>query len=741
MFSSSSPPRPKRKAPSTSTPERSTKRAGPSINDIPSSADSTLLRVPPRLMHIRRAVFLLQETIGWSAEQFDQCWPFMDNFWVLDQTRQITKKHTVASYWYCRLWAGPGASEGSGKKAKKLRRAESCRMKLKMVKQFSSINPDILLSVSLSLHQDKKDENQCFEHNHTLEYIDHITLNSFIQTTAADLIEHGYAPASIKQILTGIKYPVNAIALFEAGGKRVTLNDIHNAGHAWQSKNPDIRIQGARELWQEQLDSCLTFLTKQKDVYSANISVKRKVDGQMGHGIIFATAGRILTLRRRGHLAIMDSAHHTNSLKWFLFTVMVRDESGKWIPCAHMLSQYEDGDIIREFLKVIRRWSGGPEGWRLRYFITGDSAAEQRGVRGAFQGSKEGTTEVSHFLCRKHSERTLKRNLGAQDCKAAYQHIYSALYFKHTKMGCEQSIEAAIQEGPPRERDYIRREWWETRQNWAYYARQHSCLLLQCMTTNAVETWHNSIKSAANGEAAMVKFSLSGCASHILRIGDQWEHRAHATAINFRTTCLPECSEEPALLKFPEPVQRLIVEQRRKGLELADEGELPKYELSDDLVCTCLFYRQYQLPCAHLWQYHTMSGVFNESHWGKWAYMFEDCGFEVYEGTTKTYQISEICNAIDGPSRQMLEVREVLDNIEAKFSEIEELTSTMDQDVRRFWGNKWVDLLRMLTGDIRRRGAEQALEELRAEGHRPEEMELAAGWRASSDGYRSEDEG
>ena len=55
-------------------------------------------------------------------------------------------------------------------------------------------------------------------------------------------------------------------------------------------------------------------------------------------------------------------------------------------------------------------------------------------------------------------------------------------------MGCEQSIEAAIRMAPSRKRDYIWREWWETRQIWAYYARQHSCLLLQYMTTNGVES-------------------------------------------------------------------------------------------------------------------------------------------------------------------------------------------------------------------------------------------------------------
>ena len=131
MFSLPSPPR-KRKA--SSIPEASGKRARPSLNSIPSSADSTLLRVPPGLIDIRQAVFLLQETIGWTTEQFNQYWPFIDNFWVLNQTRQITK-YTVALYWYCRLWAAPRVSEGSGKKARKLRRAESCRIKLKALQR------------------------------------------------------------------------------------------------------------------------------------------------------------------------------------------------------------------------------------------------------------------------------------------------------------------------------------------------------------------------------------------------------------------------------------------------------------------------------------------------------------------------------------------------------------------------------------------------------------------------------
>lgn len=72
-----------------------------------------------------------------------------------------------------------------------------------------------------------------------------------------------------------------------------------------------------------------------------------------------------------------------------------------------------------------------------------------------------------------------------------------------------------------------------TKQKWANYARQHSPLLLQCMTTNVVESWHASLKKHADGEirfrhrawfviiicmvgkAHLVTFSLKGTASHV----------------------------------------------------------------------------------------------------------------------------------------------------------------------------------------------------------------------------------
>ena len=62
--------------------------------------------------------------------------------------------------------------------------------------------------------------------------MDYIKLNSYIHATTAAEIKHGYIAASVKKLLTSIKYMANATALSEASGKQITLRDIANARHA-----------------------------------------------------------------------------------------------------------------------------------------------------------------------------------------------------------------------------------------------------------------------------------------------------------------------------------------------------------------------------------------------------------------------------------------------------------------------------------------------------------------------------
>jgi hypothetical protein len=87
----------------------------------------------------------------------------------------------------------------------------------------------------------------------------------------------------------------------------------------------------------------------------------------------------------------MDSTHKTNQLKWKLFTIIVRDNYGCWVPVAHALLSNEFGELIAEFLLLIKQWAN----WKLRFALTDDSAAEIKAFRLAFPGLSAGEMEVS----------------------------------------------------------------------------------------------------------------------------------------------------------------------------------------------------------------------------------------------------------------------------------------------------------------------------------------------------------
>lgn len=137
--------------------------------------------------------------------------------------------------------------------------------------------------------------------------------------------------------------------------------------------------------------------------------------------LIVCLLARLRLLRRRGYLVLMDSAHNTNLLKCKIFTMMIRDEYASWMPGAHMLASNEDDDIIEAFLCQIKTWCR--DSWMLCYIITNNSAAGQQAVSLTFRGLIAGEMEVSHFLCRKYSKRTLDRELAGNKCNEAKKHL------------------------------------------------------------------------------------------------------------------------------------------------------------------------------------------------------------------------------------------------------------------------------------------------------------------------------
>ena len=294
---------------------------------------------------------------------------------------------------------------------------------------------------------------------------------------------------------------------------------------------------------------------------SARIAVNRSCDGTESRGIVFAHPDRIKTLRLRGHLTLMDATHETNWLGWLLYAIMVRDEHGCWVPGGHFLTEKEDGDIIAEALKVFKQWCGGRRGWRLRYMLTDDSAAEISAVRQAFKPFMDADIIVDHLLCMAHSERTLKRNFAGKKYAKVLHHMITALKFRSSIYKCRDSMREAIKilerMKDYKKLDYLMKEWWDTSDTWASYARRHSTILMQIKDTNPVEGWHSTIKYKTT-KSSMQQFSLKGVVQHVLTVAKEYDLRARKAAMDFRTRRDPMVTEEPWLADFPYPVQQLI---------------------------------------------------------------------------------------------------------------------------------------------------------------------------------------
>ena len=282
--------------------------------------------------------------------------------------------------------------------------------------------------------------------------------------------------------------------------------------------------------------------------------------------------------------------------------------------------------------------------------LTNDSAGEQCAVRKAFQGLSDGEQEVTHLICKVHSRRTMLKKLPGDANQRCREHLMAALDYRKTKPGCEESIQAAIDAAPERKRGYVVKEWWDTRADWANYARCHSALLLQQASINVVESWHSSLKHGVKNE--MLQWSLLSSVQHLANTAYQWDIRALKAAADFRTVHLSDTVFFPGMRRLPYPVQRLLLRQMQRGNELLAEGVDP-WPLEDKLKCDCLFFRQYHLPCAHMWQQeHLFGGVLKEEKvWVDYAFMFKDCGFGIYEGMRVTYSAKELEEEIGAPAR------------------------------------------------------------------------------------------
>ena len=239
---------------------------------------------------------------------------------------------------------------------------------------------------------------------------------------------------------------------------------------------------------------------------------------------------------------LINITHNVDVLNWHLFIIVIKIEYNSYLFYVHMIFSNENDNIITEFLHTIKTWCGKWKNWQSKYFFIDDFAAKQRAVKLVFKNFIDGKMKINHFFCRTHFEWILNRRLIDDVCKQTKFYLYTAFYFHKTSMECEKFIETVIKTAFNQKiHKYIENKWWQIKKQWMYYVKQHSCFLLQIMTTNIVKFWHHSIKQHAENKKAMMKFNLQKTVIHVFAIAEQWQQRADKAEELWKKTKISEC--------------------------------------------------------------------------------------------------------------------------------------------------------------------------------------------------------
>ncbi|KAI9093505.1 hypothetical protein DFS34DRAFT_666348 [Phlyctochytrium arcticum] len=165
-----------------------------------------------------------------------------------------------------------------------------------------------------------------------------------------------------------------------------------------------------------------------------------------------------------------------------------------------------------------------------------------------------------------------------------------------TRIGAMQLVKEAIAGAPQQIATYLTNYWTRATdlESWSMAARQHSPILLQVRSTNALELYHRLVK--APGKCTKRCGLLQACRALVKVNKQRWLEADH-TAKVIRSNVLKLTNAYPEIRKFPYPIQRLLITQYMALEKRIAKGK-PTPQLLGD--CHCLLARQSQLPCKHI---------------------------------------------------------------------------------------------------------------------------------------------
>jgi len=200
-----------------------------------------------------------------------------------------------------------------------------------------------------------------------------------------------------------------------------------------------------------------------------------------------------LEMMKEGCKTVMcvDSTYNTTQYGFYLINMVVPDEFGKGYPCAHFITNYQDGETVELCFRSIKERCPDLE---VNLLVTDDDQAEYKAFLAVFPGTR-------HVLCIWHVKRNWGKNLkmiGDRQLKLEIFHSLSVLMYERHEPSFHEMLDAFVAKYENESKcntylDYFKKYYKNRTEKWALCYRnfRHG----NTDTTMYCESLHNKLKT------------------------------------------------------------------------------------------------------------------------------------------------------------------------------------------------------------------------------------------------------
>ena len=396
-------------------------------------------------------------SLSFSETEWDLLWPFVSNVWNISGTdlksRPVDSPFVKNDY-RCAWYRVLDASLGKDKRAKVASTHASCGGAVRVIIESKVIDDEVsdeVVGVSTDLATPRCYREQKYTdygkqvtlqfktpHNdHTLEDRDLAKTNDAIIEAVRDYV--AAFDLDIPRACKKFAEDETSLEILKRAGLRKGLQNQEVRNFCRQMKtnarNVGNHRNAAKLTWQEQVQEAGSKCDENAILWRhVAVDVVDKVK-RCSQGFIFVPQAWCATLCENDFLVVLDSTHNTNHLRWYLFTLLVRDRCGRWRPGAHFLAETQHAAIIEGCIRAVR---DVVPSFSPKYVVNDDSAAEQKAVRD-FSAS-----EAQSLLCQKHWKDVVFKNLPGKDLEKTRRLFMKALLVAIDEEECTRFCELAV---------------------------------------------------------------------------------------------------------------------------------------------------------------------------------------------------------------------------------------------------------------------------------------------------------